>query len=156
MNNRRNAVSPTTGWGTGFWVDQMFILNTFVPFPKIQFTLKGQLLSPLRMFKRTLSPWRGNLKVFPGQSQHRHKHIGSLRTGLREWCSCVCKELCRVERPNHWHYSAVTLHISSALMNCCYAGESGNFLWSISGGPWLSLSVAANAFNKKGNSGSQQ
>ena len=79
-----------------------------------------------------------------------------MRTGLREWCSCVCKALCCVERPNHWHYSAVILHTSSVLTNCCYAGESGNFLWSISGGPWLSLSVAANAFNKKENSGSQQ
>lgn len=108
------------------------------------------------MFKRTFSPWRGNLKVFPDQSQHCNKHTGSLRAGLREWCSFVCKEFCCVEKPNRWPYSAVTLHISSVLMNCCYAGESGNFPWSISGGPWLSLSVAANAFNKKENSGSQQ
>lgn len=78
-----------------------------VPFPKIKFTLKGQLLSPLRMFKRTFSPWRGNLKVFPDQSHHCNKHTGSLRTGLREWCSCVCKEFCCVEKPNHWHTSFI-------------------------------------------------
>lgn len=117
--------------------------KSIIPFPKIKSTLKEQILSPLRVLKRTSSP-EGKSKVFPDQSHHWNKPTGSLRTYLQGQCSFLCESFV-FWRPNHSHYSAVTLHVSSGLMNCCYASESGNFLWSISSGPWLSLSMAANA-----------
>lgn len=120
---------------------------------KIQFTQRTTFVTIKDVQKKCFPPG-GNLKVFPGQSQHRHKHIGSLRTGLREWCSpCVCKELCRVEGPNHWLLCSHTSPIFSAdELLLCWSQETSLVYFLV--GPGFHYQWLPNAFNtKKENSG---